>query len=69
MRCIIPTISDIIHIFFKQFSPIDMQLSVVMFVHCTGFAFALGREVGLEKLQMSFPTSVILIPDVIMKFT
>lgn len=46
-----------------------MQLSLVMFLHCVGFAFALGREVELDKLQMSFPTSVILILVVIMKFT
>lgn len=63
------TISDIIHVFFKQSSPIDMQLSAVMFLHSIGFPFTLGREVGLDKLQVSFPTSVILILDVIMKFT
>lgn len=39
----------------------------MIFLYCIDFAFALGREIGLDKLQISFPTPVILILNIIMK--
>lgn len=53
-------------LFFNSFLLI---CSCLMVLHCIGFAFVLGREVRLDKLPVSFPTSVLLVLHVIFKFT